>query len=120
VETGLLIPSDKSCWLKRSMQHLLAVCSQESENQKFVVGVDLSAALLCSDPIGNFIGDRVYPGLTTFEVEAGVSVDSSTREMAALSQSIRASRPHRQLSAPKDDPGQKMCGGAENSDFGGR
>src|SRR6266404_2483221 len=31
----------------------LGVYSQESENLKFVVGVDLSAALLCSDPTGN-------------------------------------------------------------------
>ena len=36
-----------------SMQHFLEVYSRESENLKFVVGVDLSAALLCSDPTGN-------------------------------------------------------------------
>src|ERR1700736_6415767 len=39
--------------LNGSTQHFLAVYSQESENLKFVVGVDLSAALLCSDPTGN-------------------------------------------------------------------
>src|SRR5208282_640226 len=39
--------------LNRSTQHFLEVYSQESENLRFVVGADLSAALLCSDPIGN-------------------------------------------------------------------
>src|SRR5450755_2327840 len=39
--------------LNGSMQHFLEVYSQESENLKFVVDVDLSAALLCSDPTGN-------------------------------------------------------------------
>src|SRR5215467_8720806 len=39
--------------LNGSTQHFLEVYSQESENLKFVVGVDLSAALLCSDPTGN-------------------------------------------------------------------
>src|SRR4029077_15464376 len=39
--------------LNGSTQHFLAVYSQESENLKFVVGVDLSAVLLCSDPTGN-------------------------------------------------------------------
>jgi hypothetical protein len=33
--------------LNGSTQHFLEVYSQESENLKFVVGVDLSAALLC-------------------------------------------------------------------------
>src|SRR6202167_3835494 len=47
-----LVP-DKSGGLNGSTQHFLAVYSQESENLKFVVGVDLSAALLCSDPTGN-------------------------------------------------------------------
>src|ERR1700678_4306436 len=36
-----------------STQHFLGVYSQESENLKFLVGVDLGAALLCSDPTGN-------------------------------------------------------------------
>src|SRR5215470_6173117 len=40
-------------WFNGSTQHFLEVYSQESENLKFVVGVDLSAALLCSDPTGN-------------------------------------------------------------------
>src|SRR3982074_1675443 len=44
---------DKRGGLNGSTQHFLAVYSQESENLKFVVGVDLSAALLCSDPTGN-------------------------------------------------------------------
>src|ERR1043165_2294860 len=39
--------------LNGSTQHFLEVYSQESENLEFVVGVDLSAALLCSDPTGN-------------------------------------------------------------------
>src|SRR5450755_5036638 len=39
--------------LNGSTQHFLEVYSQESENLKFVVDVDLSAALLCSDPTGN-------------------------------------------------------------------
>src|SRR5580700_5413236 len=39
--------------LNGSTQHFLEVYSQECENLKFVVGVDLSAALLCSDPTGN-------------------------------------------------------------------
>ena len=40
--------------LPRPLRILLeGVYSQESENLKFVVGVDLSAALLCSDPTGN-------------------------------------------------------------------
>src|SRR5215469_2001988 len=39
--------------LNGSTQHFPEVYSQESENLKFVVGVDLSAALLCSDPTGN-------------------------------------------------------------------
>ena len=43
----------KSGGLSRSTQHFLEVYSQESENLEFVVGVDLSAALLCSDPTGN-------------------------------------------------------------------
>src|SRR5882672_5294108 len=43
----------KSGGLNGSTQHFLGVYSQESENLKFVVGVDLSAALLCSDPTGN-------------------------------------------------------------------
>src|SRR5689334_10206366 len=43
----------KSGGLNGSTQHFPEVYSQESENLKFVVGVDLSAALLCSDPTGN-------------------------------------------------------------------
>src|SRR6267142_2830903 len=43
----------KSGGLNGSTQHFLGVYSPESENLKFVVGVDLSAALLCSDPTGN-------------------------------------------------------------------
>src|SRR5215472_7346319 len=39
--------------LNGSTQHFLEVYSQESENLKFVVGVDLSAARLCSDRTGN-------------------------------------------------------------------
>ena len=39
--------------LNGSTQHFLEVYSRASENPKFVVGVDLSAALLCSDPTGN-------------------------------------------------------------------
>src|SRR5580704_4861153 len=39
--------------LNGSTQHFLEVYSPASENLKFVVGVDLSAALLCSDPTGN-------------------------------------------------------------------
>src|SRR5215510_15641905 len=45
--------TDKRGGLNGSTQHFPEVYSQESENPKFVVGVDLSAALLCSDPIGN-------------------------------------------------------------------
>src|SRR5580704_17246624 len=41
---------DKSCGLNGWTQHFLAVYSRESENLKCVVGVDLSAALLGSDP----------------------------------------------------------------------
>src|SRR6202044_1562705 len=44
---------DRSGGLNGSTQHFLEVYSQESENLKFVVDVDLSAALLCSDPTGN-------------------------------------------------------------------
>src|SRR5689334_1421506 len=44
---------DLSGGLNGSTQHFPEVYSQESENLKFVVGVDLSAALLCSDPTGN-------------------------------------------------------------------
>src|SRR6202522_3312925 len=43
----------KSGGLNGSTQHFLGVYSQESENLKFLVGVDLVAALLCSDPTGN-------------------------------------------------------------------
>src|SRR3977135_1231764 len=50
---GLSNLPDKSGGLNGSTQHFLGVYSQESENLKFVVGVDLSAALLCSDPTGN-------------------------------------------------------------------
>src|SRR5215472_13426765 len=39
--------------LNGSTQHFLEVYSQGSENLKFVVGVDLSAARLCSDRTGN-------------------------------------------------------------------
>src|SRR5277367_6471105 len=39
--------------LNGSTQHFLEVYSQESENLKFVVGVDLISVLLCSDPTGN-------------------------------------------------------------------
>src|SRR6202008_4076559 len=39
--------------LNGSTQHFLEVYLQESENLKSLVGVDLSAALLCSDPTGN-------------------------------------------------------------------
>src|SRR6202451_1879689 len=39
--------------LNGSTQHFLGVYSQESENLQFLVGVDLGAALLCSDPTGN-------------------------------------------------------------------
>src|SRR3984893_3860590 len=44
-----------SLWggLNGSMQHFLEVYSQESENLKSLVGVDSSAALLCSGPTGN-------------------------------------------------------------------
>src|ERR1700719_5239060 len=49
---GTLTP-DKSGGLNGSTQHFLEVYSQESENLKSLVGVDLSAALLCSDPTGN-------------------------------------------------------------------
>jgi len=45
--------SGKGGGLNGSTQHFLEVYSQESENLKFVVGVDLIAALLCSDPTGN-------------------------------------------------------------------
>src|ERR1700675_209523 len=45
--------SDNAGGLNGSTQHFLEVYSQESENLKFVVGVDLSAALLCSDLTGN-------------------------------------------------------------------
>src|SRR5216684_9387450 len=45
--------SGKPGGLNGSMQHFPEVYSQESENLKFVVGVDLSATLLCSDPTGN-------------------------------------------------------------------
>ena len=38
--------------LNGSTQHFLEVYSQESENLKFVVGVDLSAALRCSGDSG--------------------------------------------------------------------
>src|SRR5882724_9612619 len=51
-----LLPTEmpgKRGGLNGSTQHFLEVYSQESENLKFVVGVDLSAALLCSDPTGN-------------------------------------------------------------------
>src|SRR5690348_3532687 len=43
----------KSGGLNGSTQHFPEVYSRASENPKFVVGVDLSAALLCSDPTGN-------------------------------------------------------------------
>ena len=45
--------SDLSGGLNGSTQHFLEVYSQESESLKSLVGVDLSAALLCSDPTGN-------------------------------------------------------------------
>ena len=41
---------DKSGGLNGSTQHFLEVYSQESENLKSLAGVDLSAALPCSDP----------------------------------------------------------------------
>src|SRR5216683_6519707 len=49
----LLEMSGKPGGLNGSTQHFPEVYSQESENLKFVVGVDLSATLLCSDPTGN-------------------------------------------------------------------
>src|SRR6266851_6988842 len=48
--------------LNGSTQHFPEVYSQESENLKFVVGVDLSAALLCSDPTGNSRTGRFSSG----------------------------------------------------------
>src|ERR1700681_5093435 len=45
--------SDFGGGLNGSTQHFLEVYSQESENLKALVGVDLSAALLCSDLTGN-------------------------------------------------------------------
>ena len=48
-----LVVPDSSGGLNGSTQHFLEVYSQESENLKFLVGVDLSAALLCSDPTGS-------------------------------------------------------------------
>src|ERR1700691_4835210 len=47
-----LVPG-KSGGLNGSTQHFLEVYSQESENLKFLAGVDLNAALLCPDPTGN-------------------------------------------------------------------
>ena len=44
---------DLSGGLNGSTQHFLAVYSQEPENLKFVVGVDLSAVGLCSS--GNIV-----------------------------------------------------------------
>ena len=52
-ESASLEMAGKGGGLNGSTQHFLEVYSQESENLKFVVGVDLSAALLCSDPTGN-------------------------------------------------------------------
>src|SRR5580700_1035159 len=49
----LLHISGNAGGLNGSTQHFLEVYSQESENLKFVVGVDLSAALLGSDLTGN-------------------------------------------------------------------
>src|ERR1043166_4068122 len=39
--------------LNGSTQHFPEVYSRASENPRFVVGVDLSAARICSDPTGN-------------------------------------------------------------------
>src|ERR1700688_1340272 len=47
------LSSESTGGLNGSTQHFLEVYSQESENLKSLVGVDLSAALLCSDPTGN-------------------------------------------------------------------
>ena len=52
-EPALLEMSGNAGGLNGSTQHFLGVYSQESENLKFLVGVDLGAALLCSDPTGN-------------------------------------------------------------------
>src|SRR5580704_15686237 len=49
----LLEMSGNAGGLNGSTQHFLEVYSQESENLKFVVGVDLRAALLCSDLTAN-------------------------------------------------------------------
>src|SRR5215469_17663224 len=48
-----LIQTGNRGGLNGSTQHFPEVYSQESETPKFVEGVDLSAALLCSDPTGN-------------------------------------------------------------------
>src|ERR1700693_2747135 len=45
--------SDYAGGLNGSTHHFVEVYSQESENLKSLVGVDLSVALLCSDPTGN-------------------------------------------------------------------
>src|ERR1700693_204537 len=45
--------SDNAGGLNGSTQHFVEVYSQESENLKSLVGVDLSVALLCSDPTGH-------------------------------------------------------------------
>src|ERR1700678_4497897 len=52
-EPALLEMSGNAGGLNGSTQHFLGVHSQESENLKFLVGVDLGAALLGSDPTGN-------------------------------------------------------------------
>src|SRR5262249_10482746 len=44
---------DKPGGLNGWAQHFLEVYSRESESPRFVVGVDLSAALLCSGPTGS-------------------------------------------------------------------
>src|SRR5208283_5953660 len=50
--------------LNRSTQHFPGVYSPEFENPKFVVGVDSSAARLCSDPTGNSWSGRRSLGST--------------------------------------------------------
>lgn len=50
-EPGQAVIPDKSCQLKGSTQHFLEVYSPEFEILKFFWDADLTAALLCPDPL---------------------------------------------------------------------
>src|ERR1700693_1450056 len=89
--SGSFYLSDYPGDLNGSTQHFLEVYSQESENLKFVVGVDLSAAPLCSDPTGNSRTGRFSSG--SIVVRASLCFRSSRVARDSADRRSRLSHP---------------------------